>query len=73
MQLQDVLQLHSPGNLPIGLRRLGEGPDYRPLLKDVKASNEHVFILHCSSEKILDVMRQANELKMLGEYEVSLM
>ncbi|XP_053961746.1 glutamate receptor ionotropic, kainate 2 [Anastrepha ludens] len=68
-QLQDVLQVGEPENNPTTLRQLGEGPDYRPFLKNIKLSSDNCMILHCATENILSVLRQADELKMLGEYQ----
>lgn len=70
MRLKDVLQLHGPQDSPITVRQLGEDPDYRPLLKEISSSGENNIVLECEPDKILDVLRQAKEVKMLEEYQV---
>ncbi|XP_037961199.1 glutamate receptor ionotropic, kainate 2 [Teleopsis dalmanni] len=68
-QLQDVLQISEPDGNPITILQLGTDLDYRPFLKSIKLSTDSCLILHVSIEKILNILRQANELKMLGEYQ----
>lgn len=69
-QLQDVLQIAEPNSHPTTMIQLGDNPDYRPFLKGIKMSTDNCLILHCSVDKVLSVLQQANELKMLGEYQV---
>lgn len=68
MRLKDVLQIHNPKSAPITVRRLGDGPDYRPLLKEIQMMGESHVILDVSAEKIIDVLRQASDVKMMEEY-----
>ncbi|XP_067620605.1 glutamate receptor ionotropic, kainate 2 [Eurosta solidaginis] len=68
-QLQDVLQVGEPSNNPTTLRQLGEGPDFRPFLKSIKLSSDNCIILHCKTDNVMSILKQANELKMLGEYQ----
>lgn len=70
MRLKDILQIHSPHDSPITVRQLGDDPDYRPLLKEIQSSGENYIVLDCEPEKILDVLRQAQEVKMLEDYQV---
>lgn len=70
MRLKDILQIHSPQDAPITVRRLGDDPDYRPLLKEIQSSGENNIVLDCEPEKILDILRQAKEVKMLEDYQV---
>lgn len=48
---------------------MDEGADYRPLLKDIQSSGESHIVLDVSADKILDILRQAKEVKMLEEYQ----
>ncbi|XP_055903176.1 glutamate receptor ionotropic, kainate 2 [Eupeodes corollae] len=69
MQLQDVIQIHDPKSNPTTIRQLSEGPDYRPFLKSIKLEGDACIVLHCSPENIMHILKQADELKMLGEYQ----
>lgn len=70
MQLQDVLQINEPWDNPTTIRELGPGPDHRPFLKAIKHSSDNCLLLHCSIDNVMNILRQADELKMLGEYQV---
>lgn len=50
-------------------RQLEDGPDYRPLLKQIQSSGESHIILDVSPEKIVSLLRQASEVKMMEEYQ----
>lgn len=41
----------------------------RPLLKQVQASSESHIILDCDKEKIIQILRQAKEVKMMEDYQ----
>ncbi|XP_053682747.1 glutamate receptor ionotropic, kainate 2-like [Sabethes cyaneus] len=69
MRLKDILQIHGPGDSPITVRQIDDDPDYRPLLKDIQSSGESHIILEVDPSKILDILRQAKEVKMLEEYQ----
>ncbi|XP_045473639.1 glutamate receptor ionotropic, kainate 2-like [Harmonia axyridis] len=49
----------------IRLKKLGPGPDYRGVFKDIKHIPETNIILDCKTEKILDVLQQAQSVRML--------
>lgn len=49
-------------------RQPGDGPDYRPLLKQIQKSGETHLIIDVGIDKILSVLRQASEVKMMEEY-----
>ncbi|KRF81168.1 glutamate receptor ionotropic, kainate 2 isoform X2 [Drosophila virilis] len=68
-QLQDVLQIGDPSSNPTTIRQLGPDDDHRPFLKEIKLSTDNCLILHCGPENLLRILEQANELKMLGEYQ----
>lgn len=65
-----MLQIAEPDSHPTTMIQMGEDTDYRPFLKGIKMSTDNCLILHCSVDKIMSILRQANELKMLGEYQV---
>lgn len=70
MRLKDVLQIHGPDDNPITVRQLGDDPDYRPLLKEIQTSGESNIVLDCDPDKILDILRQAREVKLMEDYQV---
>ncbi|KAJ1531866.1 hypothetical protein ONE63_000515 [Megalurothrips usitatus] len=67
-RLQEVLKRHGPKDSPVTLRRLGDGPDYRPLLKEIQNSTETRIILDVSADKLLDIFHQARQVKLMGDY-----
>jgi glutamate receptor, ionotropic, invertebrate len=69
IRLKDILQIHSPEDSPITIRQLDGGPDYRPLFKEIQASGENHIILDVSVDKVMDILRQAQEVKMLEDYQ----
>jgi ionotropic glutamate receptor len=69
MRLNDVFQIHGPQSSPITVRQLGEGPDYRPMLKEIQLMGESHIVLDVAPEKIVDILRQATEVKMMEEYQ----
>lgn len=70
MRLQDIFQIHDPSDSPVTVKQLGDGPDYRPLLKEIHSSGETRIILDCSPETILEIFRQGKDIKMLEDYQV---
>lgn len=69
MRLHDILQIHDTDSNPIIVRKLDEGDDYHPLLKEVASYGESRIILDCSVDRVLDILRQAITVKMLEEYQ----
>uniref|UniRef100_A0A182U976 Glutamate receptor 1 n=1 Tax=Anopheles melas TaxID=34690 RepID=A0A182U976_9DIPT len=69
MRLKDILQIHGPSDSPITIRQIDDNPDYRPLLKDIQTSGESHIILEIRPDRILELLRQAKEVKMLEEYQ----
>ncbi|XP_034239452.1 glutamate receptor ionotropic, kainate 2-like [Thrips palmi] len=67
-RLQEVLKAHGPQDSPVTLRRLGEGPDYRPLLKEIQNSSETRILLDVSADRLLDIFHQARQVKLMGDY-----
>lgn len=41
---------------------------FRPLFKEIKASGENHIVLDCKADKILDILRQARSVEMMGDY-----
>ena len=71
MRLKDILQIHGPQDSPITVRQLeADCEDYRPLLKEIQSSGENNIVLDCEPEKILQILNQAKEVKMLEDYQV---
>lgn len=70
MRLQDILQIIEPGDEAITVRKLDDNIDFRPLLKEIEKSGETHVIVDCQISNILELFRQANEVKMMEEYLV---
>ncbi|XP_066156099.1 glutamate receptor ionotropic, kainate 2 isoform X3 [Euwallacea fornicatus] len=68
VRLQELLKAHGPYEFPITVRQLGEGNDYRPLLKQIKNSAESHIVLDCSTPRIYDVLKQAQQIGMMSDY-----
>lgn len=69
IKLKDVLQIHNPNDNPITVRQLDDGPDYRPMLKEIQSSGESHIVLDIHPDKIVDLLRQARDVKMMEEYQ----
>lgn len=69
MKMQDILQLHNPGDHPIMVRQLPDDGDYKPLLKEIATLSETHIILDCSLDKVVEVLSQAKTVKMFGIYQ----
>lgn len=52
------------------MRRLVPGEDNRSLLKSLKAFGETRVILDCPADRVLDYLRQANEVNFFADYMV---
>nr|UTN00866.1 ionotropic receptor [Semanotus bifasciatus] len=68
LRLQGALNQRNPTDPPVIFRKLGEKTSYRSVLKEIKSSAAQHFILDCSVDHILDILREAKELKLLLEY-----
>ncbi|XP_039289562.1 glutamate receptor ionotropic, kainate 2 isoform X1 [Nilaparvata lugens] len=68
VRLQELLKAHGPSEYPITVRQLGEGSDYRPLLKQIKNSAESHIVLDCSTDRIYNVLKQAQQIGMMSDY-----
>ena len=69
IRLQEILKAHGSNGFSINIRQLVSGPDYRPLLKQIKSSTESSYIiLDCSTDKIYEVLKQAQQIGMMSDY-----
>lgn len=68
VRLQELLKSHGLSEYPIAVRQLGDGSDYRPLLKQIKNSAESHIVLDCTTERIYDVLKQAQQIGMMSDY-----
>ncbi|PNF30825.1 Glutamate receptor ionotropic, kainate 2 [Cryptotermes secundus] len=68
IRLQEVLKRHGPGDPQIAVRQFLPGTDQRQLLKEVNASSEFRILLDCSVERVLPLLRQAREVRMMSDY-----
>lgn len=69
-QLQYVLQLQGTSGLTITVYQLPDDDDYRPMLKEIQEAGNIHLVLQISSEKLLNLFRQAREVNMLEDYQV---
>ncbi|XP_026318745.1 glutamate receptor ionotropic, kainate 2 isoform X2 [Hyposmocoma kahamanoa] len=68
VRLQELLKAHGPTELPVSVRQLPDSHDYRPLLKQIKNSAESHIVLDCATERIRDVLQQAQQIGMMSDY-----
>ena len=70
VRLQELLKLPKTFHeLKITLRQLTpDTTDYRPLLKEIKKSEETRIVLDCDFDKIALILEQAEELSLLTDY-----
>lgn len=69
IRLKDVLGLHGPKDPPCTIVQLEEGNDYRVTLKKIYFLNEPHIILSVETHKIVDILNQARDIRMLDEYK----
>lgn len=67
-KLQDILKMHKIDDVPTLMKRLPSGYDYRHILKEIKESLELHIILDCHVDRILNVLEQAREIKLMEDY-----
>lgn len=63
-----MLKAHGPSEFPIAVRQLSDSGDFRPLLKQIKNSAEAHIVLDCSTEKVYEVLKQAQQIGMMSDY-----
>ncbi|XP_013173673.1 PREDICTED: glutamate receptor ionotropic, kainate 2-like [Papilio xuthus] len=67
IRLQEILKHAEPGHKWF-VRRLVPGGDNRPLFKAVKTTGATRVVIDCPAERILEYLRQANEVKFFEDY-----
>ena len=70
VRLQEVIKLPKTfSGMQVTLRQLDvESNDYRPLLKEIKKSEETRIVLDCDFSKIQNILQQANEIELMTDY-----
>lgn len=68
VRLQELLKAHGPSEYPIAVRQLSSNGDYRSLLKQIKNSAEAHIVLDCSTERVYEVLKQAQQIGMMSDY-----
>ncbi|XP_049799214.1 glutamate receptor ionotropic, kainate 2-like [Schistocerca nitens] len=69
VRLRSVLQEREPRDPPVAVRQLSQDGDHRPLLKEIRQSGETRLVLDCDTDTVPEVMRQAEEIKLIGVYQ----
>lgn len=69
MKLHDVLQYHDMTEGPVMVRKIGDGDDHLPMLKEIAQYGETRLILDCSLERVIPILEQAKKVKLLEEYQ----
>lgn len=64
-----MLGLHGPNDPPIHIVQLVSELDHRPLLKKIYYTTEPHIIVCVEDYRILNLLKQAKEVKMLDEYK----
>ena len=67
-RLQNTITLKRNKDSSITIRQLGEGPDYRPMLKEIRSLSIYNIIIDVTPHKLIDVLYQAKEVKLLSDY-----
>ena len=70
VRLQEVIKMPKTfSGMKVTLRQLDmETTDYRPLLKEIKKSEETRIVLDCDYDKIEMILQQANEIELMTDY-----
>jgi len=70
VRLQELIKMPKTfAGMQVTLRQLtGDTTDYRPLLKEIKKSEETRIVLDCDYDKIELILHQANEIQLLTDY-----
>ncbi|XP_072764014.1 glutamate receptor ionotropic, kainate 2 [Anoplolepis gracilipes] len=67
-RIQKALTLKREKKSSVAIRQLGNGPDFRPLLKEIRNFSVCNILIDVTPEKIIDVLQQAKEIKLLADY-----
>ena len=70
VRLQEVIKMAKTfSGIKVTLRQLdSDSTDYRPLLKEIKKSEETRIVLDCDFSKIEMILQQANEIELMTDY-----
>ncbi|KAF2349278.1 Receptor ligand binding region [Trinorchestia longiramus] len=68
IRLQELLKTPSPQEFKISIRQLDRGSDFRPTLRDIKRLGETNILLDCQTDKIVEVLKQAQQIGMMTPY-----
>ncbi|CAH1961045.1 unnamed protein product [Acanthoscelides obtectus] len=68
LRLQEALKRRNTQEPAIIFKKLGDRENYRSMLKEIKHTGMLHFILDCETENILEVLKEANEQKLLTEF-----
>lgn len=69
MRIHDVLQYHNIENGPVMVRKIDDGDDQMPMLKEIALYGETRILLDCRMDKIISILEQAKKVKLLEEYQ----
>nr|XP_033338694.1 glutamate receptor ionotropic, kainate 2-like isoform X2 [Megalopta genalis]XP_033338703.1 glutamate receptor ionotropic, kainate 2-like isoform X2 [Megalopta genalis] len=67
-RIQQALSLKRNKDTVVTIRKIGDGPDYRPVLKEIRAMSISNVIVDVEPNNIMDVLYQAKEVKLLADY-----
>ncbi|XP_078053651.1 glutamate receptor ionotropic, kainate 2 [Augochlora pura] len=67
-RIRQALTLKRGKDTVMTIRRIGDGPDYRPVLKQIRAMSISNVIVDVEPKNIMDVLYQAKEVKLLADY-----
>nr|XP_023019507.1 glutamate receptor ionotropic, kainate 2-like [Leptinotarsa decemlineata] len=68
LRLQEALNQRSMSDPAVSFRALGPKENRKSVLKEVKSSGVLHLIVDCEAGHIMDILRQAKELKLLSEF-----
>ncbi|KAJ8967545.1 hypothetical protein NQ314_002860 [Rhamnusium bicolor] len=70
IRMQEILKIQNfredSKHNNIIVKQLGDGPDHRSLLKEIKNLTENNIILDCSTENIIPILKQAKDVNLLN-------
>ncbi|XP_017753499.1 PREDICTED: glutamate receptor ionotropic, kainate 2-like isoform X1 [Eufriesea mexicana] len=67
-RIQKALSMRRKKDSVITIRRLGDGPDYRSVLKEIRSLSICNVIVDVEPNNIIEVLYQAKEVKLLADY-----
>ncbi|XP_068239083.1 glutamate receptor ionotropic, kainate 2-like isoform X2 [Palaemon carinicauda] len=65
VRLQEILKTPKKNEFKIMYKRLPAGDDFRPILNEIKMVEEYNILLDCHTEKVFDVLKQAQQIGMV--------